>query len=95
MFNKLVTLLSGKSQEQRLIARTVGHLLQGKWRCTECSRQYPLANADPLTMINCPKCGSLNLVPMRIGNFWLVEPLGGGGMGAVYKGYHQKHQEWH
>lgn len=38
-----------------------------------------------LRMVECPACKAINLVPMQVGRFWLFEPLGGGGMGSVYR----------
>ncbi len=61
-------------------AFAAGHLL-----CQGCQAHLPLEHLDPLKMVQCPKCKTINFVPLRIGKFWLYEPLGGGGMGSVYR----------
>ena len=58
---------------------------RGYMRCQRCHEEMSLDGLTPLQMAECPKCGDMNFVPLRIGHFWLYEPLGGGGMGSVYK----------
>jgi serine/threonine-protein kinase len=53
--------------------------------CTGCGKGVSLEGLVPLTPVNCPHCDDVNLVPLNVGDFWLYRPLGGGGMGAVYK----------
>jgi serine/threonine-protein kinase len=62
-------------------------LSQGYLQCSDCDQMLPLQQYEPLVAGKCDGCGSINFVPMRVGKFWLFYPLGGGGMGAVYKAY--------
>ena len=41
-----------------------------------------------MTLEPCARCKERNFVPTQISGFWLTTPLGGGGMGSVYKALH-------
>lgn len=60
---------------------------QGAWVCTDCGYPSSLADYEPLVAGKCSHCGAVNFVPLKLGKFWLFYPLGGGGMGSVYKAY--------
>ncbi len=60
---------------------------RGVMACPRCRCRMPLKDLKPLRMVNCPQCRASSFVPMRINRFWLFQPLGGGGMGSVYKAY--------
>ena len=66
---------------------------QGAFICAKCGKYIPLAGYTPLGMGQCSSCGSPNFIPQRISKFWLFYPLGGGGMGAVYKAYHEDYPD--
>ncbi len=55
--------------------------------CSKCSQPIDTSQSAPFTQIHCPVCGQEMRVPARFANFILLEQLGKGGMGAVYKAY--------
>ena len=60
---------------------------EGVFECVGCGRRLPIADFPELSLQPCPKCRKQNFVPKQIGGYWLFAPLGGGGMGSVYKAY--------
>lgn len=54
-------------------------------RCPSCGTMIDVANADPLARVACPQCGEKVRVERAFDNFLIVETLGVGGMGSVYK----------
>ena len=68
-------------QNTRLSAAFAG----GHVPCQQCSFEIPMKGLQELRMVECPACKAINFVPMQVGRFWLFEPLGGGGMGSVYR----------
>ncbi|HEV8184662.1 MAG TPA: serine/threonine-protein kinase, partial [Chthoniobacterales bacterium] len=53
--------------------------------CPACGIAVDVADAEPLAHAACPGCGEKFRVQRAFDNFLLVETLGAGGMGAVYK----------
>ena len=53
--------------------------------CPNCGTSVDTSNAEPLARVPCPKCGEKFRVERAFDNFVLVETLGVGGMGSVYK----------
>jgi serine/threonine protein kinase len=53
--------------------------------CPACGTSVDTADVEPLARIACPKCGEKVRVERSFNNFVLLETLGVGGMGTVYK----------
>ena len=53
--------------------------------CPACGAQVDTADAEPLARISCPSCGGKIRVERVFDHFVLVETLGVGGMGSIYK----------
>jgi predicted RNA-binding Zn-ribbon protein involved in translation (DUF1610 family) len=53
--------------------------------CPACGTVVDVANEEPLARIACPNCGESFRVERAFDNFVLLETLGVGGMGSVYK----------
>ncbi|MCM8537893.1 MAG: serine/threonine protein kinase [Lentisphaeraceae bacterium] len=61
--------------------------------CKKCKTGIDISQTPPLLMEHCPSCQELFLVPMQIEDWWVCQPLGGGGMGAVYLGRHRENAD--
>ncbi len=57
--------------------------------CGQCNHAIDVSRLPVFSSLTCPKCGSKLTVPAILGNFLLLEELGQGGMGAVYRGMDQ------
>ncbi|MDQ6622043.1 MAG: protein kinase, partial [Verrucomicrobiota bacterium] len=53
--------------------------------CPACGATVNVADLEPLARVACPQCGEKFRVERAFDNFVLVETLGVGGMGSVYK----------
>jgi tRNA A-37 threonylcarbamoyl transferase component Bud32 len=53
--------------------------------CPACGALIDVANEEPLARVECPGCGERFRVERTFDNFVLLETLGVGGMGSVYK----------
>lgn len=62
-------------------------LEKGMLRCGRCGVSIPLEEESmtALELNKCPGCEYPVFHPLRVKDFWLYQPLGGGGMGSVYK----------
>jgi len=53
--------------------------------CHSCNGVIDLTGRSAFAHVECPQCGAVSVVPLQFGNFLLLNPLGVGGMGTVYK----------
>ncbi|MGA3170918.1 MAG: serine/threonine-protein kinase [Chthoniobacteraceae bacterium] len=53
--------------------------------CVNCATLLDVGDLEPFAKVHCPICGTAMRARTRLKNFTLVEVLGAGGMGAVYK----------
>src|SRR4051794_57322 len=54
-------------------------------KCPACGLSVDVREAEPLSKVQCPNCGEKFRVERAFDNFALLETLGVGGMGSVYK----------
>lgn len=65
-------------------------LEHGRLRCQHCQTEQDITACPPLSLAKCPTCGAINFIPYLVKEYWLYRPLGGGGMGSVYKAFYAK-----
>ena len=53
--------------------------------CPACNASIDTSGAEPLAYVECPNCGEKVRAERTFDHFVLVETLGVGGMGTVYK----------
>ncbi|MEI8351463.1 MAG: protein kinase, partial [bacterium] len=54
--------------------------------CLKCGHLMDVTHLPVFLQIACPECGLQQRVPGKMGSFLLVDLLGKGGMGAVFRG---------
>lgn len=65
----------------------VSEILNGKLVCQKCGKSFPLKKFPPFTLSKCPYCQDYNFIPNLVRRYCIFKPLGGGGVGCVYKAF--------
>lgn len=68
-------------------------LEKGFIRCIKCGVEMEIESFEGLSIERCPNCQTPAFFPLRIKDYWLFEPLGGGGMGSVYHAFHRTNSD--
>ncbi|MFZ2654789.1 MAG: serine/threonine-protein kinase [Victivallales bacterium] len=77
-----------REKTQRIMGKPeLGYLEDGFIICSNCGSRIHLEKNVPLSISKCPDCSNSNFIPFLIKDYWLYEPLGGGGMGSVYHAF--------
>lgn len=63
-------------------------LMDGVLPCNHCGIEIDIDSCIGLSIERCPNCNTPIFIPLRIKDYWLYKPLGGGGMGSVYQAFH-------
>jgi predicted RNA-binding Zn-ribbon protein involved in translation (DUF1610 family) len=53
--------------------------------CPSCGQSIDVTTQEPFSNVACPKCGATMRARLHFNNFTLIEMLGEGGMGSVFK----------
>ncbi len=70
------------SEPSQIVFDKVDHM-----ECQSCHAQIDVSSLPAFTQAICPNCGKEVTVPGRLGNYLLLNCLGSGGMGSVYRAF--------
>lgn len=79
--------------DSRKLEKAIVGYESGIMTCEGCKTKIDITEQYSLDMVNCPKCDDLIMIPMKIQSWWIEQPLGGGGMGCVYRARHGEQPE--
>jgi serine/threonine protein kinase len=62
--------------------------------CPECDTKIDVSDQEPFEQVHCPVCQTTIRARTQFNNFTLIDVLGSGGMGAVYRAFDQNLQRY-
>jgi eukaryotic-like serine/threonine-protein kinase len=72
--------------EMAKVERILREYELGHVTCQKCGDVMNFSPCVRLSMTKCPKCGDLVFVPLKVDDWWTMEPVGAGGFGSIYLG---------
>ena len=58
---------------------------EGNLLCLECGIATSLAHQEPLGLVKCAGCRAAMLAPLLVDDYFIIEPIGAGGLATVYR----------
>ncbi len=70
----------GDAKEVGIVTDRVAEIV-----CSKCGCEIDVSDVYPFMRVECPDCSNEEIVPTRLGPFLLLDLIGTGGMGGVYR----------